>query len=120
MNIDTVGTGDDHDGLSVEFVQTYPHCHLHAAELAGKPAKEAADHNPNTRTNPEPQPEPGSLRTLMATTEFTTRQRMRDEWERSCWEAEHGRELFRLGVRAGKGTLTTYTGTHRAISSVII
>lgn len=45
---------------------------------------------------------------------------MIDEWE-AAWEiAKHGRELFRLGVRLGKGTLTIYIGTHRAISFVII
>ena len=44
---------------------------------------------------------------------------MKDEWE-SAWEtAKYRRELFRLGIRPGKGILTTYIGTYRAISSVI-
>jgi hypothetical protein len=50
---------------------------------ADRAAKEAAGHNLNTRTNPEPQLESGSLRTLMTTTKSTIRQTIKDEWELS-------------------------------------
>ncbi|KFY28959.1 hypothetical protein V491_00242 [Pseudogymnoascus sp. VKM F-3775] len=88
-------------------------------EVADLAAKEAAGHNPNTRANPDPPPEPESLRTLMATTKLTICQTMKDEWETSWEAAKHGRELFKLSVQPGKGTLSIYIGTHRAISSVI-
>lgn len=88
-------------------------------EVADQAAKEAAGHDLNARINLEPPPELDSLRTLMATTKSTIRQTMRDEWEASWEAAKHGRELFGLGVRPGKGTLTTHIRTHRAISSVI-
>ena len=106
-------------GWKVQLRWIPAHVGVPGNEAADRVAKEAAGHGPDAQTNPEPQPEPRTPRTLTATIKSTIRQTMRDEWER-CWEAaKHGRELFRLGVRPGRGLLTTHTGTHRAISSVI-
>jgi ribonuclease HI len=106
-------------GWEVQLRWIPAHVGVPGNEAADQAAKEAAGHDPNGRANPEPLRERDSLRTLVATTKLTIRQTMRDEWEASWEAAKHGRELFKLGVRPGKGTLSTHTGTHRAISSVI-
>ncbi|QKX57721.1 uncharacterized protein TRUGW13939_04840 [Talaromyces rugulosus] len=106
-------------GWEVQIRWIPAHIGIPGNEAADRAAKEAAGHNPNTRTNPEPQPEPESVQTLTATTKSAIRRTMKSEWEKSWEKAKHGRELFRLGVRPGKGVLTTHIGTHRAISSVI-
>jgi hypothetical protein len=83
-------------------------------EAPDRAAKEAAGYNSNARTNPEPQPEPESLQTMIATTKSIIRQTVRDKWELSWETAKHGTKLFRLGVRPGKGVLTTHIGTHKS------
>src|SRR5690242_6920935 len=69
-----------------------------------------------TLDNPDLPVELESLQTLAAT---TIRKNMKIERERSLESAKHGRDLFRLGVRPGKGILTIHMGAHQAISSVI-
>lgn len=39
----------------------------------------------------------------------------RRDWELSWEKAKHGRELFKLGVRPGKGVLSTREGIHIAM-----
>jgi tubulin alpha len=90
-------------------------------ELADQAAKEAAGLNHDTDQNLRPRSEPGlePLRILTATTKSAICQTLRDEWEHTWETAKHGRELYRLGVRPGKGLLGTHIGTYRAISSTI-
>lgn len=86
---------------------------------ADRAAKEATGYHSNVRTEFGTPLEPGTLRTSMVTTESTIRQAMKAEWDQNWESARHGRELFRLGFRPGKGALKIHMNTHRAISSVI-
>jgi hypothetical protein len=72
---------------------------------------------PSSQT--ESNPDRRSIKTLTASTKTTIRRAMRDEWDQDWNSDKQGRELYRLGARPGQGTLTTHTGIHRAISSVI-
>jgi ribonuclease HI len=96
-------------GWEIQIRWIPAHIGVPGNEAADRAAKEAAGHGPNTRGGPEQQPELDSLKTLMATTKPIIRETLKGEWESTWEEAKHGRELFRLGVRPGKGTLTTHT-----------
>lgn len=101
-------------GWEVQFQWIPAHVGVPGNEEADRLAKQAAIPTLNTV-----QPEPDSLRTLMATTKTIVRQTMKREWEASWENEKHGRALLRLGVRPGKAILNTHKGTHRVISSVI-
>lgn len=98
-------------GWEVQLSWIPAHVGVPGNEAADRAAKEAAGSSHLTLSQ--------SLCTLTATTKSATRQSMRIEWDKSWEAAKHGRELFRLGVRPGKGILPTHVGTHRAISSII-
>ncbi len=102
-------------GWELQFRWIPAHVGVPGNEAADQAAKEAAGLGPSTQ-----QPEPTTLRTLMATTKSNIRARMKDEWDMAWEYAKHGRELHRLGVSTRKGRAQDpCKGTHRAISSVI-
>jgi len=92
-----------------------------AKEATGQKKKNNRHRRPDPQLEPdiEQQPEPDSLQILTAPTKAAIRKMMKTEWEHSWTVAKHGRELFKLGVRPGKGIRKLHDGTHRAISSVV-
>jgi hypothetical protein len=106
-------------GWEVQLRWIPAHERILGNDIADEAAKEATGYIITTRTITDQPPEPEDLQILTTTTKNTIRQTMKNEWKQSWETAKHGRELFKLGVRPGKGTLKTHIGTHRAISSVV-
>ncbi|KAF1733556.1 Ribonuclease H [Beauveria bassiana] len=97
---------------NIQFHWIPAHVGVPGNEAADKAAKEAADPNLAQPDTMEPQ-------TLIATTRTNIRQAMKAEWAQAWANDKHGRDLFNLGIRPGKATLSAHMRTHRAISSVI-
>ncbi|KAM3465489.1 hypothetical protein MY5147_009268 [Beauveria neobassiana] len=97
---------------NIQFHWIASHVGVPGNEAADLAAKEAAD--PNLA-----QPDTTEPWTLIATTRTNIRHAMKAEWAQAWATDKHGRDLFNLGVRPSKATLSIHNRTHRAISSVI-
>ena len=106
-------------GWEVQIRWIPGHENVPGNEIADQTAKEATGYVDAFRAIVDPPPEPEALQILTATTKPAIRLAMQNEWQQGWEAAKHGRDLFRLGVRPGKGTLKTHIGLHKALSSVI-
>ena len=103
-------------GWDVHFRWIPAHSGVVGNEAADRAAKEAADLPSDSIVVRQEDSQP---RILTAALKVIIRRALKAEWEHAWETAKHGRELFRLGVRPGKGLLKMHTKQHRAISSVI-
>ena len=98
-------------GWEIEFRWIPAHAGVPGNEMADQSAKEAAGGDLHTLGVAEALLGQDTERVLMATMKSNIRKAMRNERERSWETAQHGRELFKLGVRPGKDVLSTHWHT---------
>lgn len=91
-------------GWEIQLRWIPAHSGVRGNEAVDGAAKEAAGHHPNAWTTSEPPQEPETVRTLPATTKSTIRQAVKVGSDQNWESAKHGRDLFELGFRPGKGT----------------
>lgn len=117
----------------VEAAQTLQNLRLQGWEVqfrwvlshTGVPGNEAAKHQGSLWLHPDCTTEPRAVtRTRINSSPSSNHEiyySSNDERRMGAvlGKAKHGRELFRLSVRLGKGNVTLYTGIHRAISPTI-
>lgn len=70
-------------GWEVQLRWILAHLGVPGNEAADKAAKEVAGNDPNLPITRETPPEPGTLRTLSATTKSNIRQAMKVEWDQN-------------------------------------
>ena len=95
------------------------HAGISGNEEADRAAKEAIISAQDPEADPLSVRDSATPKVTVATSKQQVRQALNKEWEDAWNKHKHGRDLYKLGVRPGKGILTLHNRLHRAISSVI-